>query len=290
MKRDIRAELTGILPENKLSLVPRSYDILGVKNKALAIVEIAEELRSFEQQIAAAIMKVHKNVDSVLAKESKRTGDFRIRALRLVTGNPDTEIIHRESGCFFKLDPRKAYFSPRESMERDRIVDKIREGEKILVMFSGVGSFPIRIAKKHEKVKVKAIEINPHAHNYCIENIHLNRVEDRVKAILGDVKEVSPTLNRDFDRIMMPLPKGAYIYIDLAISLIVEGGIVHFYHWAREPDLFSEAQKIIADAAKGLEKKSEILERVKVSQYSPRVWKIRVDARISAADVSHWDM
>lgn len=285
MKRDIRAELTGIMPEDKLSLVPRSYDIIGSKAKALAIVEIAEELRSFEQQIAASIMKVHKNVDSVLAKESERTGDFRIRALRLVTGNPDTEIIHRESGCIFKLDPREVYFSPRESIERDRIVDNIREGEKILVMFSGVGSFPIRIAKKHEEVKVTAVEINPHAHNYCIENIHLNRVEDRVSAILGDVKEVSPTLNKDFDRIMMPLPKGAYMYIDLAVSLIREDGVVHFYHWAREPDLFSEAQKIIEEAAKGLDKQSEILERVKVSQYSPRVWKIRVDARISAAQL-----
>ena len=290
MKRDIRAELMGILPENKLSLVPRSYDIIGAKNKALAIVEIDEELRSFEQQIAAAIMRIHKNVDSVLAKESKRTGDFRIRALRLVTGDPDTEIIHRESGCIFKLDPKKAYFSPRESMERDRIVDKIREGEKILVMFSGVGSFPIRIAKKHERVKVTAVEINPHAHNYCTENIHLNRVEDRVCAILGDVKEISPTLKRDFDRIVMPLPKGAYMYIDLAVSLIGEDGIVHFYHWAREPDIYSDSQKIIAEAAKGLDKKSEILERVKVSQYSPRVWKIRVDARISAANCGHWDM
>ncbi len=282
MRHDIRTELRGVLPEEALRLVPRAFDIVGSKQKAVAIIELPEELREYERQIAAALMRVHKNVVSVLAKESERTGEFRIRDLRLVAGDPDTEVVHKESGCLFKLDPRRVYFSPRESAERERIAAKVGEGESILVMFSGVGPFPICIAKRHERVRATAVEINPHAHNYCVENIHLNRVGDHVTAILGDVREICPNLGETFDRVLMPLPKGAHKFLDVAIPLLRDGGILHFYHWAPEPDLFSQAEELVAAAAEACGRRAEVLERVRVSQYSPRVWKIRVDARISA--------
>ncbi|MFQ6054198.1 MAG: class I SAM-dependent methyltransferase family protein, partial [Candidatus Bathyarchaeia archaeon] len=88
MRRDLRAKLRGVLPEEKQRLVPRSFDIIGSKGKAVAIIEIGEELRPFERQIAAALMEVHGNVASVLARESGRAGEFRLRELRLVAGDP----------------------------------------------------------------------------------------------------------------------------------------------------------------------------------------------------------
>lgn len=282
MRRDIRQELQGALPEDSLRLVPRSFDIVGSKQKAVAIIELPEDLRKFERQIASAIMKVHKSVASVLAKESRRMGEFRIRELRLVAGEPDTEVVHKESGCLFKLDPRKAYFSTRESAERERMVAKVGDGESVLVMFSGVGPFPICIAKRHRSVRVTAVELNPHAHNYCVENIHLNKVSDQVTALLGDVREVCPKLGRVFDRILMPLPKGAHRFLDVSIPLLRDGGVLHFYHWAHEPDLFSHAEELVAGAAEGCGRLAETLDRVKVSQYSPHIWKIRIDARVSA--------
>jgi len=281
MRHDIRAELRGVLPEEKLKLVPRSFDIIGSKQKAVAIIELPEGLRGFEHQIAAAIMEVHGNVSSVLAKESGRMGDFRIRELRLVAGDPDTEVIHRESGCLFRLDPRKVYFSPRESSERERVAAKARDGESILVMFSGVGPFPICLARRHGGVRVTAVELNPHAHNYCVENIHLNKVGDRVQPLLGDVREVCPGLGTVFDRIVMPLPRGAHMFLDVAIPLLRDGGVIHLYHWAPEPDLFSGAEEIIVKAAEGYGRRAEIIGRGRVSQYSPRVWKVRVDAKVA---------
>ena len=281
MRHDIRSELKGVLPYNKLKLVPRSFDIVGSKQKAVAIIELPDELTDSEQQIATAIMNVHNNVSSVLAKESGRGGALRIRELRLVAGHPDTEVVHKESGCFFKLDPRKVYFSPRESVERERIAAKVGYSESVLVMFSGVGPFPICMAKRHRSVKVTAVELNPHAHNYCVENIHLNKVGDQVRALLGDVREVCPKLGKVFDRVLMPLPKGAQMFLDVAIPLLRDGGVLHFYHWAPEPDLFSNAEELIAEVAENSGRMSEILEKVKVSQYSPRVWKIRIDARVS---------
>ena len=272
----------SFIPEDSIGLVTRSFDIYGSKMKAVAVIEIPEELRECEGLIAQAIMKINKNVTSVLEKESGRKGDYRTRELRLIAGDPATEVLHRESGCVFRLDPRTVYFSPRESSERDRLSSMVTDGEGVLVMFSGVGPLPIRIARRLKNVNVTAVELNPHAHNYCVENIHLNRVADRVEAIRGDVREVCPSLGRLYDRIVMPLPREAHAFLDVAAPLLKDGGVLHFYHWAPEGDLFSEADGLITEAFKTEGKNLEFVGRVKVSQYSPRTWKIRVDARISA--------
>ncbi|MGD2201402.1 MAG: class I SAM-dependent methyltransferase family protein, partial [Candidatus Bathyarchaeota archaeon] len=210
MSRDLRAELRGVLPENTLNLVTRSFDILGSKRKAVAIIEIPDELEDYESAIAEALMRVNKNVTSVLSKESGRRGEYRTRDLRLIAGDPDTEVLHRESGCVFRLDPRRVYFSPRESSERSRLVSAAGEDEDVLVMFSGVGPIPIRLAKEHSEMRITAVELNPIAHNYCVDNIHLNRVSGKIGAFQGDVRTVCPSLGRLYDRVLMPLPKGAY--------------------------------------------------------------------------------
>ena len=282
MSHGLRAELRDLLPEDKIKLVPRSFDIIGSKQKAVAIIEFPEGLGGHEDIIATAIMKVHKNVASVLAKESERTGEYRTRELRLVAGDPDTEVVHRESGCHFKLDPRRVYFSPRESMERERITAAVEDGEEILVMFSGVGPLPICITKKHRNTRATAVELNPYAHNYCVENIHLNGVGDQVEAIRGDVREVCKDLGRTYDRVLMPLPKGAYRFLDVAIPLLRDGGVLHFYHWAPEDDLFTAAEALIIKGAENEGRTVDIINRVKVSQYSPRFWKVRLDAEIRA--------
>lgn len=280
MSHDLRAELRGLLPEDALRQVPRSYDVIGSKQKAVAVIELPEGLREHEGAIAGALMGIQRNVKSVLVKESERAGEYRTRELRLAAGDQDTEVLHKESGCLFRLDPRAVYFSPRESAERERIAAVVADGEEVLVMFSGVGPLPIRIAKRHGKVRVTAVEINPEAHNYCVENIHLNGVSDRVTAIRGDVREVLKDLGRDFDRVLMPLPKGANRFLDVAIPLLKDGGVLHFYHWAPEDDPHTEAEELVNRAAEGYGRRVEFIDRVRISQYSPRVWKIRLDARI----------
>ena len=280
MSHGVRAELRDSLPEDKLRLVPRSFDLIGSKQKAVAIIELPKGLEQFEDIIARAMMRVHKNVASVLAKESERTGEYRTRELRLVAGDPNTEVLHNEGGCLFRLDPMTVYFSPRECTERERVADAVKDGEEILVMFSGIGPLPICIAKKHRNVRATAVELNPVAHNYCVENIHLNKVGDRVKAIRGDVREVNKDIDVTYDRILMPLPKGAYKFLDVAVPLLKDRGTLHFYHWAPEEDPFTDAERLVARAAESQKRRAEFIGRMKVSQYSPRFWKVRVNARI----------
>jgi tRNA (guanine37-N1)-methyltransferase len=280
MKRDIRSELSGVLPEELVGLVPRSFDVIGSKGQAVAVIEIPPELEPHGQAIGEALMRVQRSVQSVLSKGTERMGEFRIRDMKLLAGDPNTEVLHKESGCVFKVDPAKVYFSPRESTEREKVSSKVAPGERVLVMFSGIGPFAVCIAKRQPTASCVAIELNPEGHAYCLENIHLNKVVGRVKALLGDVRVVCPTLGEPFDRVLMPLPKGAYEFLDVAIPMVKSGGVLHFYHWAQRDNPFTDGERILVDAASEFGRSVEVLERCRVSQYSPSAWKIRIDARI----------
>jgi tRNA (guanine37-N1)-methyltransferase len=280
LKNDLKSNIKGKLSDKLIDLIPSSFDILGSKEEAVAIIEIPDELRDHRVLISKALMQVHKNVKSVLARNSERIGELRLRDYQLILGDPNTEIIHKESGCRFKLDPRVTYFSARESTERERICEQITEPEDVLVMFSGVGPFPICIAKHNEGTKCVAVELNPKAHAYCVENIRLNKLEGKIRAIQGDVRDICPSLGVQFDRVLAPLPKGAHLFLDITVPLVKPKGILHFYHWAPDINLFSDAFNLVTAAASKYDRRCEFIRGVRVSKYSPRVSKVRIDVNI----------
>jgi len=260
------------LSDKELKQLKTSFDIIG----DIIVIEIPKELRKKEKIIADALRKTHPHVKTILKKIGEREGKFRLRKFKKIFGE-ETETIHKEYGCIFKLDVTKVYFSPRESTERQRVAEKIKPNEKILVMFAGVGPYAIIIAKKQPSVKVYAIEINPDAVKYMIENVRMNKVGDRVIPILGDVAKKSEDFYGKCDRVIMPLPKGAYKYLKYAIKCAKPGGVIHFYYWAKEEDLFSECVDFIEKTAKKMGRKIEIVDKRKVLPYGPRKWKICVE-------------
>ncbi|MCD6483273.1 MAG: class I SAM-dependent methyltransferase family protein [Candidatus Aenigmarchaeota archaeon] len=272
------------IPDKLLSKVPGSFEIVGSREKAVAIVEIGDELDIYKHEIGKAIAQINKNVKIVLRKTSERIGEFRIRKYERIYGEGDTEVIHKEYGYLIKVDPTKAYFSSRESAERQRIASMVKPGERILVMFSGVAPFAIAIAKKQPFVReIVCVEKNPDAHRYAIENVRLNKLEDKVKCINGDVNEICPKFGEKyFDRILMPLPKGAYEFLDIAIPSIKKHGILHFYYWGEEPieKTIERGFELIKNAANKISRKANLISGKKVLPYAPRVWKVVIDAEI----------
>lgn len=259
--------------------VPSSFEIIGSKEKAVAIIEVRD---GNANDAANEILLRHKNVKSVLQKLSNREGEYRTRQYKLLAGDKDTEVLHKESGYTVKLDPQKVYFSPREGTERQRIAGQVKPGETVLVMFGGVAPFPISIAKIQPEVnKIYSIELNPIAHKYAVENIRINKLSHKIFPICGDVREVCKELRMKFDRIVMPLPKGAYEFLDVAISYLKSNGIMHFYYWSLESDLFSEAERVIKRNTEKFGKKIKILNRKKVLPYGPRKWKVVLDVMVS---------
>ncbi len=272
---NLKEALKDKLTEKELKNFVKSFDIIG----DIAILEIPKELEKKEKEIAEVVVKIHPRIKTVCKKSGERFGEFRLRKMKILFGK-ETETIHKEYGCKFKLDVTKVYFSPRESTERQRIAEQIKPKEKILVMFAGIGPYAIIIAKKQPKAKVYAIEINPDAYNYMVENIKLNKVEYQVIPILGDVNKECPKYFNFFDRIVMPLPKGAYEFLSLAIKCLKSKGIIHFYYWGGE-DAFQKAEELIKNECKKLGKKYKILNKRKVLPYGPRTYKICIDFQVN---------
>lgn len=274
---NLKEALKGRLTKKEMEKLNTSFDIVGSREGAVAIIEIPDELKKKEKTIGAAVLKVHKNVKSVLKKSSERKGDFRLRDYKLIAGSRNTEVLHRESGCALRLDPRKTYFSVREGTERERIAKEVKPGENILVMFGGVAPFSVIIAKKKD-VRVYSVEINPEAHRYACENVMINRVGDRVVPVLGDVREVCRTFGKKFDRVIMPLPESAWSFLDLALSCSSRGGVVYLYGFGGEESKGLE-KKAKATAKKSC-KKIRILRKRKVLPYSPRTHKVCLEIKV----------
>ncbi|UCG95339.1 MAG: class I SAM-dependent methyltransferase family protein [archaeon] len=275
---NLKDALEGRLTAKETEKLGTSFDIVGSREKAVAIIEVPEELRKKEKIIGEALLRVHKNVVSVLRKSSERRGEFRLREYRLIAGSRNTEVLHRESGCRFLLDPRKTYFSVREGTERERIAKQVKDGEKILVMFGGVAPFAIVIAKNKD-TRIYSVEINPEAHKYACENVLLNRVGNRVVPVLGDVREVCKILGQKFDRILMPLPEKAWSFLDMALPCSKPGGVIYLYGF--EDKGSKDLEKKAKTAAKKTKTKIRILRKRKVLPYGPGTFKVCLEIKVS---------
>lgn len=252
-----------------------AYDIIGNKEKSIALLGVSVKN---PKKVAKEIIKRHKAVKSVLKKLSERKDTFRLYPCKLIAGNKNTEVIHKEYGCFFKLDPQKAYFSPRESTERQRIAEMVNPREEVLVMFSGVCPYPIAIAKKQTLVsKIYAVELNPAAHKYALENIKLNHLEKKIIPILKDVRKTEEI--GKIDRIIMPLVEKAIDYLDIAFNHSKKGTIIHLYGLSKEGK-FKDLEGKVKKVAEICRIKYKIINRQDVLPYAPQIRKVRLDIKV----------
>lgn len=263
----------------------RGYDVIGSKDKAIAIIEVRDEDADAdtEKDFAEGIMARNRHIVSVLKKESAREGEFRIREYSVVAGGDDTEVLHIENGYKLLVDPQKAYFSNRESTERMRIASQVRPGEIVMIMFAGIGPYAIAIAKAQPDVrKVIAIEINPEAVRYMEHNVRINKLSHKVQPLQGDVRDACEPWYGQCDRIVMPLPLGAGGFLDVAAKCAKRGGVVHLYGWGNEADgsVYAAAEKAIAEFAAKNGVRYEIVGRRKVLPYAPGRYKVCVEFKV----------
>lgn len=252
LKKRLRDALSPTLRSEELEQVHNSYDIIG----DIAIVRLAGLSAKHRQSIAQAIMKIHKNVRTVLAQASPVLGDFRTRKLEFVAGENRTATTHMESGCAFSVDVGECYFSPRLSHERMRIAKQVKANEIVINMFAGVGCFSLLIFKYSEASKVYSIDVNPVAFRLMQENIRKNRVYGRVIPLLGDAKEIiEQRLQHTADRVLMPLPEKALEYLPSALSALKEqGGWIHYYDFEHAKANENPVEKARLKVAKRLDR------------------------------------
>jgi len=264
-----------------------SFDIIG----DIAIIDIPEGFSRKPSDAVREIRKTHPRVKTILLRKSERQGPFRLRRLKVLYGS-ETETVHKEHGFRFRVDPTKAFFSPRDSTERERIANQVRPKETVMVMFAGVGPFGIVIAGKQPKVaKVYMVEMNPDAFGYMKQNIAMNKMSDRVVPMLGDVTECCTPFAQRCDRVVMHLAMHAYQFLDVALSCLNDGGIIHFYAVGKhskgldmatkENEMFIGPINQLEDAVEKAGRKARIINKKRVAPYSPGGWKVCIDAEVS---------
>lgn len=243
----LKVMLKRFLSKSELSKLVSGFDSLG----NIAIIEIPKELEKKQKKIAQAVLDSNPSFETVCKKTGAHKGKYRIEPVKILAGKKKLVADYKESGCRFRIHLGKTFFSPRLSFERLRIANVIQPGETVGAFFAGVGPFPIIFAKHSKMQQAIAIELNPHAFWDLKHNLELNKMQDRIIPIKGDVKKIVPKRFRNkFDRVVMPLPKGAENFLKEAlISLKPSGGMVHFYGFVPAQNPFDAIESMIRRVA-----------------------------------------
>lgn len=271
--QDLKTSLKAELSKKELTQVKSSLDVIG----DIAIIEVPKELQKRAKLIAGHLLQSRPSIKTVLQK-GKHEGELRVQKLIFLAGDDKRETIHKENNVRIKVNVETVYFSPRLSEERKRIAEQIKPGEKVLVMFSGCGIYPVVFAKNSEAKEIIGVELNTDGHQHALENLKLNKITN-VRFYQGDVSKVLPTLNEVFDRILMPLPKSADQFLSLAFSVVSKGAVLHFYSFEKEGALSLAKDKVRAAAKKAV-RPCRILRQVKCGQVGQRLYRVCTEAKI----------
>jgi len=226
--RDYRLKLN----DNISKLAPRSFDIFG----EIAIIRLADDLIKNEKEIAGALLESHDNIKTVCIDLGVE-GEYRLRNLRVIDGRDSFISIHKENGMKFEADISKVYFSPRLATERERVSSLSGEDEFVLDAFSGVAPFSVFLAKRG--CKILALDSNPEAKKWALRNFTANKLSKDIFNYYTTKFEEYDFGNNMFDRIIMNNPTNCLPYLGKALSLLMAGGWIHFYHISPKDDLFN---------------------------------------------------
>jgi tRNA wybutosine-synthesizing protein 2 len=179
------------------------------------------------------------------------------------------EVVHRENGYTYFLDPGKVMFAQGNRNEKMRIAHLVcrkEPAERVADMFAGIGYFTIPMAGSG--ASVHAMEINPVAFDYLNRNIRENGVSGRVNSSLGDCRDF---LTGIYDRIIMG-HFDAITMLPSALLHVREGSVIHLHS-------IGTVGALIEDHVESAGFSASI--RVhKVKKYRPHTWHMVQDVTI----------
>jgi len=245
------------LPEEIQKLFPSSYQILG----NICLIRMCEFLgKRYGKQIAGIILDNLPYVKTVCWIKGVH-GEYRVPEVVILAGK-ETETIHRELGCKFKLDVSKIMWSKGNHHERERMISLAGKNETIVDMFAGIGYWSIPIAKHTKAKQIFAVEKNPVSFRYLQENIRLNHIPN-ITAILGDCRKVKLPVA---DRIIMGYFPDTLKFLPYALKISRKGTIIHLHELGKNSD---EIKKQIEKSLKKARMKVKIKSWKVVKEFSP---------------------
>ncbi len=275
-KPTVQDLLRGVMDDEEIQLLPRAFDSIG----DIAVLEIPDALSKYERQIGEAFLTVHSRFSTVLAKASAISGTKRVREYRHVAGVCKTRTVHREYGCRLVVDLAKAYFSPRLLEEHHRVATQVQPGETVLDMFTGVGPFAIHIASR-QRAYVIAVDINPDAIDLLRQSMALNRLRGTIEPVVADAHAYCGLMTpHSVDRVIMNHPTGAADFVHDACRVLREGGVMHYYDFAAEPDPEERVLGRLRERVGQCRRRTETLATRRVRNSAPHEYQVAVDIRI----------
>lgn len=243
--------------------LPRKFHIVG----HVALVHLNSSLQEYGSVIGEATLSFDSRIKSVAIRTGPTQGETRHPFYEVVAGDCNTVTTHIENGVLFRLDPIRITFSGGNKRERINIVNQVEPGEKVVDMFSCVGQFALQIAKSAGAL-VTAIEINPEAYEFLLENIKINDLDNRVTALLGDCRKIHPV--NYADRVIMGYLHNTELYLPHALDTLTQrGGVIHM-HMSTRKDIIEDTISGIREICSGKGFESQIRVR-KVKNYSPGI-------------------
>ncbi|CAB50177.1 tRNA(Phe) (4-demethylwyosine(37)-C(7)) aminocarboxypropyltransferase Taw2 [Pyrococcus abyssi] len=270
IKPRIREILSRELPPDLLALLPKRWVKLG----DILLLPLRPELEPYKYRIAEVYAKVL-GVKTVLRK-GHIYGETRKPDYEILYGN-DTITVHVENGIKYKLDVAKIMFSPANVKERVRMAKVAKPNELVVDMFAGIGHLSLPIAV-YGKARVIAIEKDPYTFKFLLENIQLNKVQDRMSAYNMD--------NRDFpgeniaDRILMGYVVKTAEFIPKALSIAKDEAIIHYHNTVPEKLMPEEPFATFKKIAREHGYEAEKINELRIKRYAPGVWHVVVDIKV----------
>jgi len=197
--------------------LPRGFTRLG----RVLLLQLPEALRPSFPEIGAAYA-AELGCGAVLRRGGPVAGEYRRPTVELLFGS-ETETVVQEHGVRWRFDAREVMFARGNKEERARVGRLVGPGERVVDLFAGIGYLTIPAARAHPSVRVTAVEVNPTAYRYLLENLRLNGVAGQVRALRGDNRELELPAG-EADRVLLGFLPSAVPWVGRAWGLLKPGG------------------------------------------------------------------
>ena len=289
------------------SVSVKSFDIIG---DIALLYSLPDGNADQIKEMASAIMAKNKAIKIVAARTSSLSTKHRSTGesgIVILAGPNRSPLIttHTEYGIKCQIDLQHVFFSPRMAQERLRICQQVARGERVLVLFSGVGMEALQLAGRTEAKEVIAIENNPVAAECARraagilarnKRVPCLGAAERLHLMEGDVMDIMPTFETNsFDRILAPRPKEGKLdgdlgegdagvpFLELLILLLrSDGGECHWYDFCADHEMpdCARTRTTIQDVCDRLGYQMEVINVANVGSVAKRQLRVCMDFRI----------
>lgn len=252
------------------------YDIIGniavIKGEGKTHEEILEEAEELLRR---------PGVETILQRITNVHGRLRTIKTKHLLGRKTLLVLHRENGCTFRFNIETCYFSPRLSNERQLIASKIKKSDRVLVMFAGVGVYPIVIYKYKKPKKIIGVEIGKECCKYFKENLQLNNISPYdIEIIQGDVKKkINGKFVREhgkFDVVVMARPNLKESFLKQGLMASKKGSRIFYYGFCKDDEVKDMIDELEKEAGK-YKRKIKIIKITPAGEIAPYKHRYRIE-------------